>query len=82
MQIPSAEWLKDAAERVVMTFLASFAVAWLASPTLNVEQNKAFALAALTAAVTLVKTLVAGIITGGASVAPSTSTAAVAAKTS
>jgi uncharacterized membrane protein YgaE (UPF0421/DUF939 family) len=77
MKLPNKEWLVDAAERVVMTFLATFVAAWLAVPTLDLETNKALAFAALTAAVTLAKTIVTGFLTGGASAAPATSVAAV-----
>lgn len=72
----SAEWLRDAAERVALTFLTVLATTWLAAPSLDIEQAKAVILAAVTAAVTLAKTLLAGVLTGGGSVVPSTSTAA------
>jgi hypothetical protein len=72
----SVEWFRDAAERVVLTFLIVFATTWVAAPSLDVDQAKAIVLAAFTAAVTLAKTLLAGLLTGGGSAVPSTSTAA------
>ena len=80
MKFINKEWALDAAERVALTFLVTFASVWLAAPSLDVDQTKAAAFAGLTAAVTLVKTIITGLLTGGGSVVPSTSTAAVQAK--
>lgn len=74
------EWTVDTAERVVMTFLVTFATAWLAAPTLDVDQAKALALGALVAVGTLLKTLITGVLTGTPSAVPST-TAIAATKT-
>lgn len=80
MKFINKEWALDAAERVVLTFLITFATAWLAAPSLDLNQAKALGFSALVAAVTLAKTILAGILTGGGSAVPATSTAAVQAK--
>lgn len=70
------EWLADAAERVILTFLITFATTWLAAPSLDIDQAKALVVAAAATAGTFAKTLIVGLLTGGGSVVPSTSTAA------
>lgn len=74
MTFPSVDWMKDAAERVVMTGLVAFATAWLAGPSLDHDIVKSAVIAGVAAGLTLAKTLLTGFVNGTPSAVGATAT--------